>query len=92
MNDNLVFINSFQFLLSSLVHFVKCLGKGDFKCLRQKFDSKVVDLVKKKQFCPYEYVSGFEKFKEKLPSKKKFFSLLTGKKISDKDYEHVYKV
>ena len=34
-------------------------------------------------------MSGFEKFKEKLPSKEKFYSLLTGKKVSDKAYRHV---
>ena len=31
---------------------------------------------------------GFEKFKEELPSKEKFHSSLTGKKISDKEYRH----
>ena len=30
----------------------------------------------------------FEKFKA-LPSKKKFYDSLMGKKISDKEYEHV---
>ena len=34
----------------------------------------------------------FEKFKEQLPSKEKFYSSLTGKKSSDKEYEHVFKV
>ena len=29
----------------------------------------------------------FGKFKEQLPSKKKFYSFLTGKKISGKEYE-----
>ena len=37
-------------------------------------------------------MSDFEKFKEQLPSKEKFCSLLTGKKISDKEYKHVLKV
>ena len=37
-------------------------------------------------------MSGFEKFKEELPSKEKFYSLLMGKKISNKEYEHVLKV
>ena len=34
----------------------------------------------------------FEKFKEELLSKEKFYSSLTGKKISDKEYENVLKV
>ena len=33
-----------------------------------------------------------DKFKEQLPRKEKFYSSLTGKKISDKEYEHVHKV
>ena len=32
-------------------------------------------------------MSSFEKFKEEMPSKKMFYSSLTGKKISDKEYE-----
>ena len=37
-------------------------------------------------------MSDFEKFKEAWHSKEKFYSSLTGKKISDKEYEHVLKV
>ena len=34
-------------------------------------------------------MNGFAKFKEELSSKEKFYSLLTSKKITDKEYEHV---
>ena len=37
-------------------------------------------------------MSYFEKFKEKLPSKETFYSLLQIKKISHKEYDHVLKV
>ena len=37
-------------------------------------------------------MSDFGKFKEDLASKGKFSSLLTGKKISDKEHEHVSQV
>ena len=37
-------------------------------------------------------MSNFEKFKKELPSKEKFYSSLTGKKICGKEYEHVLKV
>ena len=37
-------------------------------------------------------MTGFEKFKEKLPSKEKFHSSLTGKTISDEEYDHVLNV
>ena len=37
-------------------------------------------------------MSDFEKFKEELRSKEKFYSLSTGKKISDKVHEHFLKI
>ena len=56
------------------------------------FDSKVLDLVKQKGFYPYEYMSGFKKFKEELLSKEKFCSSLTGTKCSGGEYEDVLEV
>ena len=37
-------------------------------------------------------MSHYEKIKEQLPNKEKFYSLLTGKKNSDKEYEHIFRV
>ena len=37
-------------------------------------------------------MSGFEKFKKELLSRKRFYSSLTGKKINDNEYKHVLKV
>ena len=37
-------------------------------------------------------MSDFEKFKEELFNKKKFYSSLTNRKISDKECEHVVNV
>ena len=34
-------------------------------------------------------MTDFAKFKKELPSKEKFYSSLTGKKINDKEYDHV---
>ena len=68
------FVNSFQFLSSSLDNLVKNLNEDDFKCLSQEFDNNVLYLVKQKGFYPYEDMSDFEKFKEGLPSKDKFYS------------------
>ena len=73
-------IDSFQFLSFSLESLVKKLNKDDFKYLSQKFDKNKLDLVKQKGFYLYEYMTDSEKFKEKLPSKEKFYSSLTGKK------------
>ena len=60
--------------------------------MSQEFDNKVLNLVKQKGFYPYEYMTGFEKFKEQLPSAEKFYRSLTGKKISGKEYDHVLNV
>ena len=37
-------------------------------------------------------MTDFEKFKGQLPSKEKFYNSLIGKKISDKEYDNVYKI
>ena len=37
----------------------------------------------------YEYVSNFEKFKDQLSSKENIYSLLTDRKITDREYEHI---
>ena len=58
----------------------------------QEFDKNKLDLVKKKEFYPFEYMTDFGKFKEKLPGKEKFYSSLTGKKNTGKEYDHVLKV
>ena len=37
-------------------------------------------------------MGDFEKFKEELPSKEKFYSSLTNRKIIEKEFEHVLNV
>ena len=84
LNNKLGFIDSFQFVTSSLDSLVKNLEKDDFKYLSRKFDNNVLDLAKQTGLYPDEYVNGFIIFKEELTSKEKFYSLLTDRKISDK--------
>ena len=45
INNKLSFIDSFQFLSSSLDSLVKNLNKDDFRYLKQEFDNNVLDLV-----------------------------------------------
>ena len=90
INNKLSFIYSFQFLSSSLDSSVKNLNKDDFKYLSQEFDNNVLDL--EKGFYSCEYMSHFEKLKEQLSSKEKFYSSLTSKKVSDKECQNVSKV
>ena len=92
IDNKLSFIGSSQFLSSSLDSLVKTLNKDDFKYLSQEFDNNVLDLVKQKGFYPYEYMTYFEKFEEELPVKEIFYSSITDRKMSDKEYEHVLNV
>ena len=63
INNKLRFIDSFQFLSSSLDSLVKNLSEDDFNYLYQEFDNNALDLVEQTGFYPYEYMSDFEKFK-----------------------------
>ena len=92
INNKLRFIERFQPLCSSLDSLVKNLDEDDFKYLSQELDDNVLDLIKQEGFDPYGYMSLFEGFKEELPSKEKFYSLLNDRKNSGKVYEHVLNV
>ena len=59
INNKLSFIDSLQFVSSSLDNLVKNLAKDDFKYLSQEFDNNILDLVKNKGFYSYEYMSDF---------------------------------
>ena len=88
INNKLTFIDSFQFLNSSLDSLVKNLGRDDFKYLSQEFQKNVLDLVKQRDFI-FDFNNSFNK---ELPNKEKFYSSLTERKISDKEYQHVLNV
>ena len=92
INNKLCFIDSFQFLNSSLDNLVKNLNKDYFKYLSQEFDNRGLNLVGKERFYPYEHMIDFEKCKGELSSKEKFYSLLSDRKINDKGYEHVINI
>ena len=92
INNKLSFIDSFQFLSSSLNSLVKNLSKDNFKHFSQEFNNNVLDLLKQKGFYPSEFMNNCEKFKEDLPSKEKICCSLTDRIICDKEYGHVLKV
>ena len=50
INNKLIFIDSFQFVSSSLDSLVKNLIQDDLKYLIQEFDNNVLDLINKKGF------------------------------------------
>ena len=78
ISNKFVFIDNFQFSSSLLNSLVKNLGK-DFKHLSLEFDSNMWNLFDQKVCYHYVYNSSFDKFEEKLPSKEKVQSSLTGR-------------
>ena len=76
INRNLVFIDSIQFMNSSLDEFVKNLSDNDFKYLSQEFGGELLELVKKKGVYPYKYMNSFKRF---FYDRLKFYSSLKKK-------------
>ena len=84
LGKNLVFIDSMQFMNSSLDKLVKNLSNEDFKYLVKEFVSENLEILKHKGACPYEYMNSFKRFnEEKLPAKKYFFSSTKKGKIAE---------
>ena len=74
LRKNLVFIDSMQFMNSSLDKLVKNLSDKDFKYLVKEFGSENLDILKQKGSYRYEYMNSFKRFnEEKLPAKKYLF-------------------
>ena len=85
LNKNLVFIDSMQFMNSSLYKFVKNLSDEDFKCLIEEFGSENLELLKQKGDYPHEYMNSFERFneKKKMPARKYFYSFTEDGRIGN---------
>ena len=93
INKNLIFIDSMQFMNSSLQSLVKNLMRKDFKYLSEEFSGVFLKLVKQKGVYPYEYVDSFKRFSEdKLPNRCNFFSSLKGKCFSRTDYDRAINI
>ena len=92
LGQNLTFIDSFQFMSQSLSSLVKNLPSEAFKFTSQNFKDEKLELMKQKGIYPYDYMDSFDKFNEKLPAKKDFFSLLSNEHITDEEYQHAQNV
>ena len=55
-----MFIDSMQFMNSSLDKLVKNLSDEDFKYLVEEFGSENLELLKQKGDYPYEYMNSFK--------------------------------
>ena len=84
LNKNLVFIDSMEFMNSSLDKLVKNIKDEDFKYLVEEFGSENLEILKQKGAYPYEYMNSFKKFnEEKLRARKYFFSSTKEGKIDE---------
>ena len=87
------FKDSYKFMSSSLEALVKNLPKDAFKNLLKYFTPEQAELLKQKGFYPYEYMDSIKKFNDpNPPTHRAFYSKLSGKGISKKNYNHVWNV
>ena len=93
INIELRFIDSYKFMAASLDSLVKN-NVNDLNILGKHFkDQNQLTLLKRKGVYPYEYINSVEKFNDtKLPPINAFHSTLSGRGISDEDYEHAQNV
>ena len=92
LGNSLTFIDSFQFMSSSLDKLVSNLPKEALKYTSERFKNEKFNLMTRKGVYPYDFMDSFEKFNEKLPRKEEFYSLLDDEAISDEDYKHAQNV
>jgi len=86
----ITFIDSYWFTGLSLDALIKNLDPEQGKNLKKFYpDPRKFDLLKRKNFYPYEYVDSVDKLAETaLLPKEAFYSRLNDENISDEDYEH----
>ena len=93
LGNHLTFIDSFQFMSSSLDKLVSNLPAEALKYTSKRFQKEKLNLMTRKGIYPYDYMDSFEKFnKTELPTKEEFYSILNNEHISAEDYSHAQKV
>ena len=93
LGNHLVFLDSFQFMSSSLDNLIKNLPDEAFKYTKQGFKKEQFELMKQKGIYPYDHMDSFDKFNEtKLPEQQHFYSILNNEHISDEQYKHAQNV
>ena len=88
--SNLKFIDTNNFMQTSLEKLVKNMDKKDFRHTLKYFDGEKLNLMLRKGIYPYEYMTDASKLAEtELPAKENFRSTLNSGKIlgSGKDME-----
>ena len=80
LGKNLVFIDSMQFMNSSLDKLVKNLSDEDFKYFVKEFGSENLEILKQKGAYPYEYMNSIERFNEEKLRARNIFLIQQKKK------------
>ena len=92
--SKLSFIDSFQFMSSSLEKLSDNLSEDDFIYTKKYFTDPVqFNSMKRKGVYPYDYMDSFSKFNDtELPEREEFYSLLTDNNISEDAYSRAENV
>ena len=93
LGNHLTFIDSFQFMTSSLYKLVSNLPKEALKYMSEEFTGMKLSLMSKKGVYPYDFMDSFEKLNQtELPTKDQFYSILNDQDITNDKYNHAKKV
>ena len=93
LGNHLTFIDSFQFMSSSLDKLVSNLPKEAFKYTSEEFTGKELSLMSQKGVYPYDHIDSFKKFDQtELPTKEQFYSILNDQHITNDENNNAKKV
>ena len=93
LGNHLNFIDSFQFMSSSLDKLISNLPKDDLKYTSKELTGKKFSLMSQKGVYPYDFVDSFERFDQmELPTKDQFYSILNDQHITNDEYNYAKEV
>ena len=93
LGNHLTFIDSFQFMSSSLDKLVSNLPKEALKYTSEEFTGMKLSLMSQKGVYPYGHMDSFEKFYQtELPTKDQFYRVLNDQHITNDGYNHAKRV
>ena len=86
INRNIIFLDSLQFLKGSLDYLAGNLEDTDFKHLMSEFSKDQLELLRKRDAYPYDWVDSYKKILyPRLPPKESFCSSINGGKRGEGD-------
>ena len=93
LGNHLTFIDSFQFMSSSMDKLVRNLPKDDLIYTSKGVKGKRLNLMSQKSVYPHDFMESFEKFSQtEPPNKDQFYIILNNQHITDDEYDHANKV